>query len=372
MIEELRPRLSAAFLGDFRELLLAAATSRDAAFASEGVRRRIEQLRAHATDTDAPSLRELLDVLEAGPETPSERALCRHAALLAMDTPEAPHYAPDLVWLAANTPYSVFEDLDHAQTIDQDALWDQITAYAQRALRQEPSAWRRGELLLAMAAISHSDHPRARAQREALHELGGDPLATRILGDGVSGVELTCSVHTLPRNAALTWLYGMTGILLLTSLGRSLGRTLFGIERGARLRVTPQAIDLRSFRTVRGQGEGEVRTFMPRASLASVTREPRRARLPMLAGALGLLVGTAFGTGSLIEAARGGAPSLIVFGLSALALGFVADYVLVEAWPKRRAQVRLLVRPQTGPAFRLDEVDEAAAERVMILLQRST
>lgn len=365
MIEELRTRLSPAFLGDFRELLLAAATARDAAFGGEGLRRRIEQLRTHAEGND------LQAVLEAGPETPSERRLCQEAALLAMDTPEAPHYAPDLVWLAANTPYSVFEVLERAEAIDEGALWDQVAAYAQRALRHEPSAWRRGELLLAMAAISQSDHPRARAHREALHELGGDPLATRILGDGVSGVELTCSVHSLPRNAALTWLYGMTGVLLVTSIARSLGRSLFGIERGAKLRVTPQAIDLRRFTKVRGQQEGEIRTFMPRASLASVTREPRRVRLPKLAGAIGLLAGTAFGTGSFVEAARGGAPSLVLLGLGALVLGFVADYLLVEAWPTRTSRVRLLVRPQTGPAFRLDDVDEAAAERVMLLLQRS-
>lgn len=371
MIEELRTRLSPAFLGDFRELMLAAAASRDAAFAGEGLRRRIDQLRAHAGEDAEPSLRELLSVLEAGPETPSERQLCRQAALLAMDTPEAAHYAADLIWLAANTPYSVFEDLEHASAIDQGALWDQIAAYAQRSLRQEPSAWRRGELLLAMAAISHSDHPRARAQREALHELGGDPLATRILGDGVSGVELTCMVHPLPRNATLTFLYGMSGVLLVTSLARTLGRLVFGIERAARLRVTPQAIDIRRFSRVRGQEEGEIRTFMPRGSLASVTREPRRVRLPKLVGALALLVGTAFGTGSLFEAAQSGAASLVVLGLAALALGFVADYLLVETWPTRGSRVRLLVRPQTGPAFRLDDVDEAAAERVMLLLQRS-
>lgn len=371
MIEELRTRLSPAFLGDFRELLLAAATARDPAFAGEGIRRRIDQLRAHADASESASLRELLGVLETGPETPSERQLCREAALLAMDTPEAPHYAPDLVWLAANTAYSVFEDLDRATQIDQGALWDQIAAYAQRALRQEPSAWRRGELLLAMAALSQSDHPRARAQRETLHDASSDPLVTRILGDGVRGVELTCSVHSLPRSGLLTWLYGVTGVLLVTSVARTLGRLVFGIERGARLRVTPQAIDLRRFTTVRGQSEGEIRTFLPRAGLASVTREPRRVRLPKLVGAVALLAGTAFGTGSLVEAGRSGAASLVVFGLVALALGFSADYLLVEAWPTRRSRVRLLVRPTAGPAFRLDEVDEAAAERVMILLQRS-
>lgn len=372
MIDELRTRLSPALLGDFRELLLAAATARDAAFASEGLRRRIEQLRAHADESATSSLRELLGVLEAGPETPSERQLCRHAALLAMDTPEAPHYAPDLVWLAANTPYSVFEELDRASAVDQGAVWDQIAAYAQRALRQEPSAWKRGELLLAMAAMSQSDHPRARAQREALHDASVDPLVTRILGDGVSGVELTCHAHSLPRNGLLTWLYGMTGVLLVSSLARTIGRTLFGIERSARLRVTPQAIELRRVTSVRGHDEGEIRTFLPRQGIASVTREPRRIRLPRLVGALALLLGTAVGTGALVEAARGGAPSVVAFGLCALAVGFVLDYLLVEAWPTRSANVRLLIRPTVGPAFRLDNVDEAAAERVMLLLQRSS
>lgn len=365
MIVELRTRLSPAFLGDVRELLLAAATARDAAFAGEGLRRRIEQLRNHGDG------HELIAILEAGPDSPNERRLAHELTLLAMDTPEAAHYAPDLVWLATNTPYSLFELLEHAESIDQGALWDQIAAYSQRALRHEPSAWRRGELLVAMAAISQSDHPRARAQREALHELGGDPLAVRILGDGVSGVELTCTAHPLPRNAALTWLYGMTGLLLIGTVIRSVSRLVFGIERSAKLRVTPQAIDLRRTTMVRGQPEGEIRTFLPRAALASVSREPKRLRLPKLAGALALLIGTAFGTGALVEAGRGGAPSLVLFGLGALALGFVVDYVLVEAWPTRASRVRLLVRPQSGPAFRLDDVDEAAAERVMLLLQRS-
>ena len=38
----------------------------------------------------------------------------------------------------------------------------------------------------------------------------------------------------------------------------------------------------------------------------------------------------------------------------------------------RLPRVRLLVRPKAGPAFRLDEVDEAAADRVLILLSRSS
>ena len=370
-LTELRAQLPAPLRSELREILLAAATARDATFSSEGLRRRIEHLRASQTEP-APAVRELLGVLEAGPENNAERARCREAALLAMDTPEAAHYAADLVWLAANTPYSVFEHLDAAEAIDQSALWDQLGAYAERALRHEPSAWKRGELLLAIAALAGSDHPRARAHREALQTLLGasegdacdDPLLARVLGEGVSGVEITCIAARMPRSAWLTWLYGMSGLLWLTSAWRAARRGLFGVERSARARFTPQALDLREVRTVRGQAEGEARTLLLRSSVVSVQQEPPRVRLPALIGALALLAGTAYGTGALVEAGRSGAASLVVFGLAAIALGFVVDYVLNDAWPRRGARVRLLVRAQSG-VFCLDEVDPKGAERVL-------
>ncbi len=363
-LTELRTQLPMSLRSELREILLAAATARDATFTSEGLRRRIEHLRAAETAPEG-IVRELLGVVEAGPENNAERARCREAALLAMDAPEAAHYAADLVWLAANTPYSVFEHLDAAEAIDQGALWDQLGAYAERALRHEPSAWKRGELLLALAALADSDHPRARAHREALQVLVEDPLLARVLGEAVSGVEITCVAARMPRSAWLTWLYGMSGLLWLTSAWRAVRRGLFGVERSARVRFTPQALDLREVRTVRGQTEGEARTLLLRSNVVSVQQEPPRVRLPALVGALALLAGTAYGTGALIEAGRSGAASVAVFGLAAIALGFVVDYVLNDAWPRRGARVRLLVRPQSGAAFRLDEVDPKGAERVL-------
>jgi hypothetical protein len=170
-----------------------------------------------------------------------------------------------------------------------------------------------------------------------------------------------------PTGALVTALMALTGVSLVRSALRLAGRVAFAYRKPAELRLSDRGVEISHRTELLGRVLKDAETVIPLANVASISREVRYARLGLYAGLLALVLGTYMGAGLLIDGTRvpGGSPSLLGFGLIAIALGIVLDYVLAVLWDVVRQTCRLIVVPQRGRAVCIQGLDPNETDKVL-------
>jgi len=159
----------------------------------------------------------------------------------------------------------------------------------------------------------------------------------------------------------------LTGVSLVRGTLRLAGRVAFAYRKPAELRLSDRGVEITHRTELLGRVLKDAETVIPLANVASISREVRYARLGLYAGLFALVLGTYIGAGLLIDGTRvpGGSPSLLGFGLIAIALGIVLDYAFAVLWDVVRQTCRLIVVPQRGPAVCIQGLDPSETDRVL-------
>lgn len=170
-----------------------------------------------------------------------------------------------------------------------------------------------------------------------------------------------------PRGPIVSALFALSGISLVRATIRITGRLAFAYRRPVELRLSDRGVEISHRTELLGRVLRDGETIIPLSNLASISREIRYARLGLYSGLLALVLGTYVGAGLLVDGARvpGGSPSLLGFGLVAIALGIVLDYALAVLWDVVRRTCRLVVTPQRGPALCIQGLDPSETDRVL-------
>ena len=170
-----------------------------------------------------------------------------------------------------------------------------------------------------------------------------------------------------PTSVLVTALMALTGVSLVRGTLRLAGRVAFAYRKPAELRLSDRGVEITHRTELLGRVLKDAETVIPLANVASISREVRYARLGLYAGLFALVLGTYIGAGLLIDGTRvpGGSPSLLGFGLIAIALGIVLDYAFAVLWDVVRQTCRLIVVPQRGPAVCIQGLDPSETDRVL-------
>jgi hypothetical protein len=185
--------------------------------------------------------------------------------------------------------------------------------------------------------------------------------------------ELKGELSPPPRGAVGTALIALSGVALVRAGLRLGGRFALAYRHPAELRLSSRGLEISHRRELLGRVLSDSETLIPLSNLASITREVRFARLGLYAGLLALVAGTYVGMGLLIDGVRvpGGSPSLLGFGLAAIALGIGLDYVLAVALDVVRKTCRVVVVPYHGKRLCVEGLDPAAADVALARLATS-
>jgi hypothetical protein len=170
-----------------------------------------------------------------------------------------------------------------------------------------------------------------------------------------------------PVSIAVAILLALTGVSLVRGALRLAGRVAFAYRKPAELRLSDRGVEISHRTELLGRVLNDAETLIPLANVASISREVRYARLGLYAGLLALVLGTYIGAGLLIDGARvpGGSPSLLGFGLVAIAAGIVLDYAFAVLWDVVRRTCRLVVVPQRGRAVCIQGLDPTETDKVL-------
>jgi hypothetical protein len=184
---------------------------------------------------------------------------------------------------------------------------------------------------------------------------------------GEGAARLSGELTTPPGSAIVAALSVLSGLSLVRGALRLAGRTAFAYRRPAELRLSERGVEVSHRTELLGRVLRDGETVIPLSNLASISREVRFARLGLYAGLLALVVGTYIGAGLLIDGVRvpGGSPSLLGFGLAAIVLGIVLDYVFAVVWDAVKQTCRVVVTPQRGRALCIQGLDPREADRVL-------
>jgi hypothetical protein len=170
-----------------------------------------------------------------------------------------------------------------------------------------------------------------------------------------------------PSSVVVAALLALTGVSFVRGALRLAGRVAFAYRKPAELRLSERGVEISHRTELLGRVLKDAETVIPLANVASVSREVRYARLGLYAGLLALVLGTYIGAGLLIDGTRvpGGSPSLLGFGLVAIAIGIVLDYAFAVLWDVVRQTCRLVVVPQKGRAVCIQGLDPTETDKVL-------
>lgn len=185
-----------------------------------------------------------------------------------------------------------------------------------------------------------------------------------------SPARLSGELTSPPGSPAVTVLSVLSGVALVRGALRVAGRLAFAYRRPAELRLSDRGVEISHRTELLGRVLEDAETVIPLSNVARISREVRYARLGLYAGLFALVLGTYVGAGLLIDGSRvpGGSPSLLGFGLAAIALGIVLDYALAVLWDVVRQTCRLVVVPQRGRPLCIQGLDPKETDRVLATL----
>lgn len=173
-----------------------------------------------------------------------------------------------------------------------------------------------------------------------------------------------------PRRPWRLVLAALTLWSFVEALGELIARFLLGFRRTVVLRLLPGGLELELSTTWLGRTRS-ARRLHPLGSLVDFTFEPHGPSAGLGVGLAALVLGTALGTGLLVEGLRApsGAPVVALVGLLCIAFGLGCDFLLERGRVRRGpAAPRLVVHFRDAPAFALRGVEPAEAERLLSAL----
>jgi hypothetical protein len=178
---------------------------------------------------------------------------------------------------------------------------------------------------------------------------------------------LSGELTTAPAGMFLAVLSVVSGVSLLRGVLTLAGRVALAYRRPAKLRLSDRGVEISHRVELLGRVLRDAETIIPLSNLASISREVRYARLGLYSGLFALVLGTYVGAGLIADGVRvpGGSPSLLGFGLAAIALGIVLDYALAVLWDVVRRTCRLVVTPRRGRPLCIQGLDPNEADRVL-------
>lgn len=394
-----RAHAEAKALGAFVYAVLSSQAEGRALFAGQKfMAQRAEQ---HGVDGEraATELGNLLSILERGPANSAEHALlsafaARGAAdlLAAAEVERRRELADKLVgeldWLELATRYRLAACIE-AQP-DAEAKAALHTALADAVLRDDravapgdPGLFvvrARNTLrlsLLGRAARAEGAGAGAKAELARVRS-GARDSATRALSAVVGG-ELpqaapepervfgrATQISARPLVVVLRWL---TGFALLHALWRALA-FLLRVRREVELSFDGRVLRAERRTRLLGRTVRSSQAVYPVERVQGATRSGRYALLRTVVGALALSLGVLAGGYFGVDAARGGASTLLALAATLCALGVGVDLALELLAPAVRGQVQLQVDLAAARPLALAGVPVADAERFLSALDR--
>ena len=176
----------------------------------------------------------------------------------------------------------------------------------------------------------------------------------------------------LPRGTALTFLYAITGWLILRSLFLLIARYVLSLKRDAKIGLTQQGIEVDAKVAILGRELRDLSAHYPANGLASITRETRFPSLHVYVGLAALLCGTYAGVTALAWGVPSSSPRLIGYGILALLGGVVLDLLITSIVPGGRGRCRIVIVPKRGRRLCVAGVDAHAADRLLADFARKT
>jgi hypothetical protein len=325
----------------------------------------------------ATPLGNALDVLGRGPENGSERGLARALAAhaVALHPPGGPEeqerWAAEILWLAARTPFDATGLLDRALGERAAGLWEAIAERVRRFDQGTIASLDRGEAVAGAVALSSSSAPGAAKRAAEVAADMSDHMLVKILSaSGHEPIEpMTGEMTPPPRNPLMTVLLALSGLLLVLQAWRLFRRGALAYKRPAQVGLAKDGgLRIHWHTELLGRMVRDGDVLVPRSGLIQASREVRFPRIALYSGLLALAVGSYVGVSAFVDGVRAASPSLLASGLTIIALGLAADFVLSSVAPGTRGRCRVLIVPREGRTICIGDVDVRAAEAFLARL----
>ncbi|MGO9838498.1 MAG: hypothetical protein ACLP1X_30320 [Polyangiaceae bacterium] len=183
---------------------------------------------------------------------------------------------------------------------------------------------------------------------------------------------LVGEVTTAPRGRVATLVLACTGLLLVLRVARLFGRLALAYRTPGEVAVSDDgSVRIRWRVEMLGRRLADRDVLVPRSGLVRAVREVRYPRLAFYAGLLALAAGSYVGVSSCIDGARAASPSLLLAGLSVVALGLAIDFVLSVVAPGTSGTCRVIFVPRDGAKLCVGAVEVSRADALMARLRQS-
>jgi hypothetical protein len=319
-----------------------------------------------------------LDVLERGPEDPSERALVRALAAHAVarhppqNAEEEERAIRDLLWLATHTSFDATGLLDRALGESAAKVWAAVAERIRRIDQGAIPALGHGEAIVAAAALASSGTPEASTLALALAGEVTDQKLARVLGGReprAAMAPIAGESTSAPRGPLATALLGLTGLLLFSRVVELVGRVVLAYRSPAEITLSAEGdVRIRWRIELLGRTLRDRDVVIVRASLVSAAREVRFAGLSLYAGLLALALGSYVGVSAFVDGVRAASPALLVAGVGVAAAGLALDFVLSCVAPAARGRCRMQFVPREGRVLCVGRVPIAHADALLARL----
>jgi len=193
------------------------------------------------------------------------------------------------------------------------------------------------------------------------------PAARPVPEPGAAAARLAGELTRAPTGPLALILRLVSGLALVTSGARLVGRVALAYRHPAELTLSERGLEIKHRVELLGRVLRDSATIIPLGNLSSITREIRFARLGLYAGLVALVLGTYVGTGLIVDGLRvpGGSPSLLAVGLGAIALSVGVDFVLTVLIDAVKKTCRVVVTPHHGPSLCIQGLDPEETDRVL-------
>ena len=252
-------------------------------------------------------------------------------------------------------------------------VYELVAAVAGGSLR--PSAFGRLESIVAALVLAQSSRECAVQSAQQLAPQAPDPFVSSMLHNVAQrGAWLRGELAPPPRSPWVTVVLTVTLWLLVTHIGRLIGRWVLAYRCPVEVRLARDGLRLRWTTELLGKKLQEKACVVPLSNLLCVSREVRYARASMYAGLTALATGTFLGMSLMLDGVRvpGGSGSLLWMGLVCLLGGIGLDFGLTTLSDTLRGTCRLVVVQRKGRPLCVGSLSRNATDAMLRQLGQAT
>ena len=345
-------------------------------------------------DNANTDLGNVLGMLERGAQASVEVALISafaargfDAAYQAADGTErarlADQFVAQLDWLEAATDYRVTAYLD--RLFGQESARGLVDALYRAVLRDDSSdpdvdvnlrARNAARLSILARVPSHTAHSGLRALRKQAKDPANRALAAAFVEEPVTeshevaiepGFVVSGISRTPSRSLPIALLRWFSGFALLQAVQRFFC-FIVAMRRELEVELRGEALRVRSRTLLMGRTLRTTEAYYEIWRISGAFRRARFALLRSVVGVISLSLGILLGGYLVFDAARGGAPWLLLVGALVVAVGSSVDLALNVLLPARDARVDVQLDLRGARSLRLGRVVEADADRLLAAL----